>query len=206
MELSLFFLKDKVLANGTQVIDISELDSVRKDLLSGILVVRKMNENSYILSVNQYYEKEICRLLERSDRNTNSRAYKLLGCREPMVIEALIKRIDCGHFPAKVDNVAWWSVLEVGVYSATLDSISSAMLDYMVFNDLVEYEAYNTYSMSGKFIGKILEKDEVYMSWLEKYLKCDDVGIVRKFMTRHGYCLKGKKFSKLEFEPIGFLV
>lgn len=206
MELSLFFFKDKVLAHGTQFIDSKDLDSIRQDLLSGILVIRKQSETKYVVSVNKYYEAEICKILERSDRNVNSRVYKLLDCREPMVIESLLKRIDYTHKPAKLGNAVWMSVLDKGVYNSTVDDQAGAALDYMVFKGMVEYEAYDTYSISKKFMEQILKKDEIFMSWLEKYLECDDIGIIVKFMERHGYSLKGKKFTKLEFEPIGFMV
>ena len=206
MELSLFFFKDKVLANGAHLIDVEDLDSVRDDLLSGILVVRRNSETSYTISTNKYYESELCKILERSDRNINTRAYKLLECREPMVIEAMIKRIDCGINPTIVGNSVWLSVLDRGVYSAGAEDQTGSMLDYIVFKGMVEYEAYNTYTISKKFMEQILKKDEVFMSWLFKYLECDDVGIVTRFMERHGYELKGKKFSKCEFEHIGFLL
>ncbi len=206
MELSLFFLKDKVLAYGTQIIAVEDLDSVRNELLSGILIVRKNNEISYTISVNKYYESEVCKLLERSDRNTNSRAYKLLGCREPSVIRALISRIDCTHVPTIEYNSAWMLLLDRGVYTSGVDDITSAMLDYMVYKGMVEYEAYDTYSISKKFMEQILKKDVIFMSWLIKYLECDDAGIVERFMDRHGYVLKGKKFVRQKFETIGFLV
>ena len=206
MELSLFFLKDKVLAYGAQIIDIEDLDSVREDLLSGILVVRRNSDTSYTISTNKYYELELCKILERSDRNVNTRAYKLLECREPMVIEAMIKRIDCGITPTIEGNVAWLAVLDRGVYSSGAEDQTGSMLDYMVFKGMIEYETYNTYSISKKFMEQILKKNEIFMSWLFKYLQCDDVEIMGKFMERHGYELNGKKFRKCKFEPIGFLL
>ena len=206
MELSLFFFKDKVLANGAHLINAEDLDSVREDLLSGILVIRRNTETSYTISTNKYYESELCKILERSDRNVNTRAYKLLECREPMVIESMIKRIDCGVTPTIEGNVAWLSVLDRGVYSSGVDDQTGAMLDYMVFKDMVEYEAYDTYTISNKYMEQILKKDEIFMSWLCKYLECDDVVIIERFMERHGFELKGKKFTKCKFEPIGFLL
>ena len=206
MELSLFFFKDKVLANGAHLINVEDLDSIREDLLSGILVIRRNTDISYTISTNKYYESELCKILERSDRNVNTRAYKLLECREPMVIEAMIKRIDCGRKPVIEGNIAWMSVLDRGVYSAGVDDQTGAMLDYMVFKGMIEYEAYDTYTISNKYMEQILKKDEVFMSWLFKYLECDDVGIIERFMERHGYELRGKKFRKCKFEPIGFLL
>jgi len=206
MKLSLFFLKDKVLAHGAQIIDVEDLDSIRQDLLSGILVVRKNSEISYTVSTNKYYETEVCKIIERSDRNINTRAYKLLECREPMVIEAMIKRIDCGINPTIEGNIAWMSVLDTGVYSASVDDQAGAMLDYMIFKGMIEYESYNTYSISKKYMQQILNKNKIFMSWLEKYLECSDTDIITKFMERHGYSLIGKKFIKQEFKTIGFLV
>ena len=206
MELSLFFLKDKVLAYGAEIVLSEDLDTVREDLLSGILVIRRNTDISYTISTNKYYESELCKLIERSDRNINSRAYKLLECREPMVIEAMIKRIDCGINPTIDGNSAWLSVLDRGVYSAGAEDQTGSMLDYIVFKGMVEYEACNTYTISKKFMEQILKKDEIFMSWLFKYLQCDDVEIIGKFMERHGYELRGKKFRKCKFEPIGFLL
>lgn len=206
MELSLFFFKDKVLAYGAQTINIDDVDNIREELLSGILVIRKNIESSYTVSVNIYYESEICKILERSDRNVNTRIYKLLSCREPMVIASMIKRIDCCKIPVIENNTTWLNILDKGVYSENLYNLSGAMLDYLIFKNMVEYETYDTYTISKKFMIQILKKDTIYMSWLIKYLECDDCDIIGKFMERHGYLLHGKKFTKQKFEPIGFLV
>jgi hypothetical protein len=206
MDVNLFFLRDKILVEGMKVIHVSEIDDLRNELLSGIIVIRKRDEETFIVSMNKFHEEEVRKAIKRSDRNKHARLYKLLGCREPSVIEGIMARLEGTLSPASWNESTWLSVLNTGVYYENVLGQSGDMLDHMIFKGRLQYEAYNTYSLSTEYMDKLLCKDELYLSAVMRYLECKDEQIVDMFMDRHGYERKGKKFVKANIEAIGFLL
>ena len=65
MKLNLFFLKDKVLVEGPKQIYITELENIRKELLSGVIVARKVNDAQYYISSNKLIEQEVIKTLTK---------------------------------------------------------------------------------------------------------------------------------------------
>jgi hypothetical protein len=206
VDVNLFFLRDKILVEGSKTIHVSEIESLRDELMSGILVIRKQDEENYLVSMNKYHEEEVRKAVKRSDRNRHGRLYKLLGCREPMVIEGIMARLEGTLSPAGWNESSWLNVLSTGVYFETVADQNSAMLDSMVFKGRLQYETYATYGLSTTYMDNMLSKDQIYLSALERYLECKDEYIINTFMERHGYERKGKKFVKVQVEAIGFLL
>lgn len=204
MEVNLFFLRDKILVEGTKIIHVSEIESLRNELMSGILVIRKQDEEHYAVSMNKYHEEEVRKAVARSDRNKHSRLYKLLDCREPAVVEGIMKRLEGTMSPDAWNESSWLNVLSTGVYYDSIVNQGDAMLDHMVFKGRLQYETYATYGLSTEYMGKLMQRDEIYLSMVERYLECKDEQIINMFMERHGYERKSKKFVKKEVEAIGF--
>ena len=206
MHVNLFFLKDKILAEGTHIIDEAVIEELRKDLVSGIIVIRRAADDKYMVSVNKYVEEEVRKVLERGGKNAFNRLYKIADCRESVVIEAMVKRLEDTASPACWNEAAWLTTLSTGVHYEYADSQGDSMLDHMVYKGRLQYESYSTYCLSVEYLNKMFEKEVLYMSWLERYLECKDESIINAFMLRHGYERKGKKFTKKIAETIGFLL
>lgn len=204
MDVNLFFLRDKILVEGTKIVHVSEIESLRNELMSGIIVIRKQDEEHYAVSMNKYHEEEVRKAVARSDRNKHGRLYKLLGCREPAVIEGIMERLEGTTSPTAWNESSWLNVLSTGVYYDDISGQGDAMLDHMVFKGRLQYETYATYCLSTEYMDKLLKKDILFLSMIERYLECKDEQIINMFMERHGYERKSKKFVKKEVETIGF--
>lgn len=206
MKLNLFFLKDKVLVEGPIAIHVSELENIRKELLSGVIVARKVNDEQYYISANKFIEEDVRVALKKNTRNTRSKLYKTLQCREPAVVNGMIERVKGEPSPETWNQSAWLSALRTGVYYEGMADQSGAKLDAMVHKGRLEYESYGTYSLSEKYLSQILSKDEVFISWLYRYLDCKEEGVVDVIMDRLGYDRDMQKYIKRDVVPIGFIV
>jgi hypothetical protein len=148
VNVNLFFLRDKILVEGAKIVHVNEIESLRNELISGILVIRKQDEEHYAVSMNKYHEEEVRKAVARSDRNKHGRLYKLLDCREPAVVEGIMKRLEGTMSPTTWNESSWLNVLSTGVYYDDVSGQSDAMLDNMVFKGRLQYETYATYGLS----------------------------------------------------------
>lgn len=205
MDVHLFFLRDEILVRGYGIVDTDGLESLRDDLMAGIFVVRKSQEDEYVIKVNICIEEEIKKLIEKDAKNLYTRVYQLINTREPDVARGIVHRILKLFSQPKWNHAAWIHMLKTGVYSTyALDS--NVMLDYLVWDGKLEYESYGTYCISSKFMSTILNKDVVYLSWLIKYLECKDEEAIDIFMNHHGYEKVNNSYVKKESKPIGYIL
>jgi hypothetical protein len=205
MKLNLFFLKDKVMVEGPKPVHVSELENMRKELLSGVFIARKVSDETYFISMNRLIEEDVRIALKKGTRNMRGKIYKLLQCREPAVIDGVIARIENEPSPEQWNNAAWLYTLRKGIYSEEMDGQSGAILDSMVHKGRIEYESYGTYSLAADYMKCILDKDEVYISWLFRYLDCKEESIVAEVMDRLGYDRDSQKYVKRHVKAIGFI-
>jgi len=205
MDVHLFFLRDQILVRGYGIVDNEGLENLRDDLTSGLFVVRKSQDNEFVVKVNICLEEEIKKLIEKDSKNLATKVYKLTKTREPDVADGLVKRILKLFSQPKWNQASWIHMLKTGVYY-TYASDSNVMLDYLVWDGKLEYESYGTYCISSEFMSAILNKDKVYFSWLSKYLDCKDEKAIDIFMAHHGYEKHGSSYTKKQSEPIGFII
>ena len=124
-----------------------------------------------------------------------------------------------GYFLGKKSGVltALFCVLVIILYLIFFSLLSDTR-EALTYDEIITLMLWGSFLiLTGALIGTFSEQREsrlekirkAYVGVLEimfKYLECDDVGIVTRFMERHGYELNRKKFRKCVFDPIGFLL
>jgi len=206
IKISLFFLHDKIVSDGPKIVNEKELESLRSYLVKGVFVARKFNEHRYIVNVNVHIEEELRRLKLEGAKNLMPRAYEALDCDEHVVVREFFARIGDEPYKTSWNPSVWMQTLKQGSYMDTV-SINNSMLDSMVYRGMIEFEACGTYSLSSKFLDRVLKHDSIHMSKVKTMLDCADDDLLTSFMKTYMYDLKGKKFVKREcLNPIGFVV
>lgn len=209
MKFSLFFPSDKILATGYMVMDNIELEACRDMLESGIFVVRKFKDELYRVTVNTCVDMKVKELMESEASNKLTRAYKILGVRNPIAVNEYLMRISENVYPEVVwGDAIWASAIRSGVYYEIHGSLETNMLDYMITTGMIEYEAYGSYCISRKLMEKVNKNHSLQRDKACSLLKCMDYEAVKAFLFMHGHVFKDGRImsSKDTSEPIGFLL
>lgn len=165
----------------------------------GLVVVRHLDHENYELSLNKCLEQEIIRLENENLTNKRRRQYQLLDRRESIVLDLLLarlKNVDVREFK-EANFLPYWHLLLVqGKYEEYVgqDDYDEAVLDWLLYHNLAEYDCRGYYSPKAEWIHKVKEKPKISMSAAEKLIKCFDHDIISAWMTSIGYTQNGKTF------------
>lgn len=204
MKINLFFLRDKILSYGAMIVRREDIDSIRKDLLSGMFIIRqyKDEEDVFYVSVNRCFEDKAREEIEKGPKGIRSRLYKLFSVRELVVVDKIMDRLQETEqsSSSSFNHVKWYDILKKGVYFENTDNVHDTMLDVLVYTGKLDFETYHTYSIGNDFIDKLLNKGKIFLSVVKRHLEHDDDQAIDSFMSRLGYERKGKQYIQMSLD------
>lgn len=200
MQLESFTFLDLVLEKGEVKIEKEKCLDIPKEIYSGQIVVRKVNDEGYHLSTNLFLEQEVQRITKSTLTNKMRRVYQMSGTREPYVIERMLERIEDIEYNPLVDNSrAWERLLETGKYMET-PSQSSPSLDFLIYHQILEYDCEGYYSPHIEWINRIKKNYVLSFDKAGSIIKCNDPAVINKWMISLGYMFENNKYILPESE------